>query len=564
MGANATDFPGVSTNTDVNYLSAVSRPAHKMPLERRRDIQPAPLKLAKSSENSKLRHKSSDIRINRQYIPSSTIQLDKTQNLPGNNVFRKLVEFFQFNHEPSLPRSNATVDLLTTIFCFATIHLTYLGSLELTSHRTIALFSASVLIILSLYLSGIYSKVRLQTLNRELKNLLVCGICTFAAIGLFLFLIKSAVEVSRVWISTSMAFSLLSLASVRVIGSMGLFKTNKVTAKNIAIFGFESNIKTVMHSLYKQSNSPVRVAKIFECSPHKAHISQRAQNSETSKSAEDPASKVMQFIENQRRSGTAIDQVWISLPTNQSHNIEKLSDALVNSSVDVCVVPDYYTERLLSGDVNRYGHSMTVNISEVTLSPAAEQFKRLFDAIFSIAALLAFCVPMAIIACLIKMESKGPILFRQKRYGVDGKEIDVLKFRSMHLHTDSQVRQATRNDSRVTRIGKILRSTSLDELPQLFNVLFGSMSLVGPRPHAVAHNEQWRKQIKGYMLRHKVKPGITGWAQVHGWRGETDTAFKMQQRVNHDLDYIRSWSPWLDIKILFLTVSVVFRAENAY
>jgi len=166
------------------------------------------------------------------------------------------------------------VDLLTTIICFATIHLTYLGSLEFTSHRTIALFSASVLIILSLYLSGIYSKVRLQTLNRELKNLLVCGICTFAAIGLFLFLIKSAVEVSRVWISTSMAFSLLSLASVRVIGSLGLFKANKITAKNIAIFGFESNIKTVMHSLYKQSNSPVRVAKIFECSPHKAHISQ--------------------------------------------------------------------------------------------------------------------------------------------------------------------------------------------------------------------------------------------------------------------------------------------------
>ena len=502
-----------------------------------------------------LQQKPSQINIARQYIPSSTLQLDNDHSQPNTGYLRKLVAFFKVNHEQSLPRSNATVDLLATIFCFAAMHFFYLGDLELTSQRTIILYSAPLLTMLSLYFGGQYGKTRLQSLNRELTILLICGICAFAAVGLFAFLTKIAADVSRVWITTSMTLTLISLAGVRVLGSLGFLVRNKVKAKDVVICGFEPNIKTAMRSLYKLSNSRVRVAKIFEFS---------GQGALSFDSPETPADQIMHFVECQRQSGTAIDQVWITLPTNHAHNIENLSEALANSSVDVCVVPDYYAERLLTGDVHRYGESKTVNISEITLSPAADQFKRIFDITFAIFALLIFCVPMAIIAILIKIESTGPVLFRQKRYGVDGKEIDVLKFRSMYLHSDNQVRQATRNDTRVTRIGKILRSTSLDELPQLLNVLFGSMSLVGPRPHAVAHNEEWRKQIKGYMLRHKVKPGITGWAQVHGWRGETDTAFKMQQRVNHDLEYIRDWSPWLDLKILFLTSIVVFRAENAY
>ena len=134
----------------------------------------------------------------------------------------------------------------------------------------------------------------------------------------------------------------------------------------------------------------------------------------------------------------------------------------------------------------------------------------------------------------------------------------------MHVHSDKQVRQATKGDARITRLGRILRSTSLDELPQILNVLTGSMSLIGPRPHAVEHNELWRKKIHGYLLRHKVRPGITGWAQVNGWRGETDTVYKMKQRVDFDLDYIQNWSPWLDIKILFFTVLKGFKNENAY
>ena len=174
-------------------------------------------------------------------------------------------------------------------------------------------------------------------------------------------------------------------------------------------------------------------------------------------------------------------------------------------------------------------------------------------------------LPMAVIALLVRLTSRGPACFRQTRYGLDGRPIKVWKFRTMTVCEDSgEVRQATRNDSRVTRLGAIMRSTSLDELPQLFNVLAGTMSLVGPRPHANQHNESYRKVIQGYMLRHKVKPGITGLARLTAGRGETDTLDKMKKRVEFDHQYIREWSPWLDIKILFKTALTVFSKQNAY
>jgi putative colanic acid biosynthesis UDP-glucose lipid carrier transferase len=161
--------------------------------------------------------------------------------------------------------------------------------------------------------------------------------------------------------------------------------------------------------------------------------------------------------------------------------------------------------------------------------------------------------------------SKGPVFFKQRRYGEDGQSVLVYKFRSMKVMEDgAKVTQATRNDSRLTPIGAFIRKTSLDELPQFINVLEGKMSIVGPRPHANAHNEQYRKLIRGYMMRHKVRPGITGWAQVNGYRGETDTLDKMQRRVEFDLDYLRSWSVWLDLKIIWKTATMMFRDRNAF
>ena len=169
------------------------------------------------------------------------------------------------------------------------------------------------------------------------------------------------------------------------------------------------------------------------------------------------------------------------------------------------------------------------------------------------------------IALAVKLTSRGPVLFKQRRYGLNGEEIHIYKFRSMTVCEDGPVvTQATRNDQRITPLGRILRRTSLDELPQILNVLEGKMSMVGPRPHAIAHNELYRKLISGYMIRHKVRPGITGWAQVNGLRGETDTIDQMRTRVEYDLDYLRNWSLWLDFKILIRTALLVVRDQQAY
>ncbi|HDT5392275.1 TPA: exopolysaccharide biosynthesis polyprenyl glycosylphosphotransferase, partial [Klebsiella pneumoniae subsp. pneumoniae] len=191
--------------------------------------------------------------------------------------------------------------------------------------------------------------------------------------------------------------------------------------------------------------------------------------------------------------------------------------------------------------------------------------KRLEDIILSLFILLLISPLLIIISLAVKITSPGPVIFRQTRYGMDGKPIKVWKFRSMVvMENDTEVKQATKDDVRVTNVGKFLRRTSLDELPQFFNVLFGEMSIVGPRPHAVSHNEQYRSLIEGYMLRHKVKPGITGWAQINGWRGETDTLDKMEKRIEFDLEYIRSWSVWLDLKIIVMTIFKGFVNKSAY
>jgi putative colanic acid biosynthesis UDP-glucose lipid carrier transferase len=172
---------------------------------------------------------------------------------------------------------------------------------------------------------------------------------------------------------------------------------------------------------------------------------------------------------------------------------------------------------------------------------------------------------MMIIAALVKLTTRGPVFFVQRRYGLNGHEIPVIKFRTMTVAEDgATVQQATKNDRRVTRLGAFLRRTSLDELPQFLNVLAGHMSIVGPRPHAVAHNEHYRSRVQRYMLRHKVKPGITGWAQVNGWRGETETLDKMEKRVEHDLYYIHNWDLLLDLRIIFLTVFGRKVRSNAY
>ena len=245
--------------------------------------------------------------------------------------------------------------------------------------------------------------------------------------------------------------------------------------------------------------------------------------------------------------------------------IRYLLDQLSDSTVSVYIVPDFFVFELLHSRWTNMGGLPAVSVFENPFFGVDGIAKRVTDVAIASAALAIAAVPMIAIATMIKLTSPGPVFFRQRRYGLDGKEIMVWKFRSMRTCDNGPVvRQATKEDPRITPLGRILRKTSLDELPQLLNVIEGNMSLVGPRPHASAHNEQYRSLIRGYMLRHKVKPGITGLAQVNGCRGETETIDKMERRVQWDHKYIRSWSLWLDLKIMFRTVAVVLKQDQAY
>jgi putative colanic acid biosynthesis UDP-glucose lipid carrier transferase len=264
------------------------------------------------------------------------------------------------------------------------------------------------------------------------------------------------------------------------------------------------------------------------------------------------------------RSGD-VDMIYLTFPMRAEERIRKVLERLGDTTASVYIVPDFFVFELLHSRWTNIGGLPAVSVFEHPFYGIDGIVKRMMDLILGAPALAVAAIPMMIVALLVKCTSPGPVFFRQRRYGLDGREILVWKFRSMRVcENGSRVVQATKNDHRVTAIGGILRRSSLDELPQLFNVLAGSMSLVGPRPHASAHNEEYRTIIQGYMLRHKVKPGITGLAQVSGWRGETDTLDKMQRRIECDHRYIREWSLWLDVKILFRTIFVVFARQNAY
>jgi putative colanic acid biosynthesis UDP-glucose lipid carrier transferase len=260
-----------------------------------------------------------------------------------------------------------------------------------------------------------------------------------------------------------------------------------------------------------------------------------------------------------------VDVIYIALPMASQPRVLKLLDDLRDTTVSIYFVPDIFIYDLIQARVDEINGVPIVAICETPFYGVNGLLKNMSDILVAALILLLISPLMLVIAFGVKFSSPGPILFKQRRYGVDGREILVYKFRSMTVCEDGpDIQQAQLVDKRVTKLGAFLRKTSLDELPQFINVLEGKMSVVGPRPHAVSHNEMYRKMIKGYMVRHKVKPGITGWAQVHGFRGETETLDKMEKRVQYDLDYLRNWSLTLDAWIIIKTVGVVLRDRHAY
>jgi putative colanic acid biosynthesis UDP-glucose lipid carrier transferase len=262
----------------------------------------------------------------------------------------------------------------------------------------------------------------------------------------------------------------------------------------------------------------------------------------------------------------SVAEVWIALPLRAEHRVRDVMEILRHSTIDIRYVPDFFGYSLMNHAITNIAGRAMIDLS----SSPIQGFNRLVKAVedYVLATLILVLVGplMVIVALAVKLSSPGPALFKQRRHGWDGRPIEVYKFRSMkvHLEGNGTVTQATEHDPRVTRIGAFLRRTSLDELPQFINVLEGKMSIVGPRPHAIEHGEYYKDMVDGYMKRHKVKPGITGWAQIHGHRGETDTIEKMEKRVEYDLYYINNWSLTLDLRIILRTLLRGFIGKNAY
>lgn len=260
-----------------------------------------------------------------------------------------------------------------------------------------------------------------------------------------------------------------------------------------------------------------------------------------------------------------VDMVYLALPFRAEERLRQVVERLGHTTASVYLAPDVFVFSLLQAQLTDLNGIPLISLWETPFYGINSWLKRAEDLLLAGLILLCTLPLMAVIALGIKLTSPGPVLFKQRRYGLHGEEILVYKFRTMTVCEDGpEVRQARRDDPRVTAFGRFLRRTSLDELPQFFNVLQGTMSIVGPRPHAVAHNEYYRRLIPHYMLRHKVRPGITGWAQVNGWRGETQTLDKMEKRVQYDLDYLRNWSLWFDLKIIGLTILTLFTSREAY
>jgi putative colanic acid biosynthesis UDP-glucose lipid carrier transferase len=262
----------------------------------------------------------------------------------------------------------------------------------------------------------------------------------------------------------------------------------------------------------------------------------------------------------------AIRELWLALPISKEKAIHRFVMDLRNDFVNIRFIPDVRSLTLFNQPMVELLGVPAINLAASPITDLRVLPKRVFDRLFALAALTALSPLMLAIAAMVKLSSPGPVFFRQKRKGIDGNQFEIYKFRSMKLHKEEagKITQATRRDPRITAVGAFLRRTSLDELPQFINVLRGEMSVVGPRPHALEHDDIYKDLVKGYMHRYRIKPGITGWAQINGYRGETDRIEKMMGRVKLDLYYMQHWTFWLDIKIVVLTLWKGFVGNNAY
>lgn len=372
----------------------------------------------------------------------------------------------------------------------------------------------------------------------------------------FLFFSLGGVSVSRRWAISWFAYGGTALWAFRVGIFLFLRKLRKsgFNSRAVALVGYGHIGREVFRRAASSTDHGYQIEYILKApSDPKIEGTKKIEEIHT-------AAKIIDLVHAKK-----IDEIWITLSITEQEEIKFILRELRGDLVKIRWIPDIFSLDIMSHKFEDFLGFSCVHLNAIPSPGVHGILKNAFDRAFALAALVALCPLFIVIATMVKLSSPGPIFFRQPRLGQNGQKFLIYKFRTMKVHQESGVvTQARKGDSRVTKIGEVLRKTSLDELPQFINVLLGDMSVVGPRPHAVAHGEFYTQKIDDYMLRHMVKPGITGWAQINGWRGETDTLEKMVGRIECDVYYIKNWSFLLDIKIIWRTVFSGWTGKNAY
>ena len=431
------------------------------------------------------------------------------------------------------------------------------GHINLPSNYLIAILLASLLALGLFPMFGLYHSWRGKSRLIHLRTLTSAWVTVFIIIVVIAFLTKTSTSFSRQWAMVWGFTAWLLLIAMRVaLGQfLRLMREHGLNHKRIVILGAGGLGREVLRRINTASWTGLdAVAFLDDDKLLQGKIINGVE-------VKGPISFAGSILENDR-----LDEIWIALPLYAEKRVKEILYELRHSTATIRYVPDIFGFRLINHSVTEIAGMAVLDLSASPMTGINWFVKMLEDKILSLIILILISPLLLLITLGIKLSSPGPIIFKQLRHGWDGRPIEVYKFRTMVEHKEDLglVTQAIKNDVRITKFGAFLRATSLDELPQFFNVFQGNMSIVGPRPHAVEHNEQYKDKIDDYMKRHKVKPGITGWAQINGWRGETDTLDKMKKRVEFDLYYIENWSLWLDLKIIFRTLLSGFVHKNAY
>lgn len=428
----------------------------------------------------------------------------------------------------------------------------------------------SVLALLLFPSFGVYETWRGKALPGMLARVALAWMAVAATSLLVAFTLHRMDAVSRLWFAYSTIIAGAMIVTSKCVVYLGLrvMRSRGLNQRTVAIVGAQGFARTLLAHLNRTPGQGFTPVCLLDTSGNEAlHASgiSRAGGAGTKRAGRLPVlNDFDEFVAKVRAEG--INEIWLALPLSEEHTIYRFVHAMRHDFVNLRLIPDTRSMSLFNHSMTDVAGLPTINLTTSPVGTLQMWPKLLFDRCFAAAALTALAPLLICIAIAIKATSKGPVLFTQFRKGADGRPFRIYKFRSMALHKEQagHVTQAKRHDPRVTKIGAFLRRTSLDELPQFLNVLFGQMSVVGPRPHAIEHDDLYKDLVYGYMFRYRIKPGITGWAQVNGYRGATTKVEKMESRVKFDLFYIHNWSFWFDIKIVAITMFKGFVSRNAY